>query len=151
MAGTGTTRLRGTTLLAAPIFMVGIIGCSLALATGLWGAWNSAELGPVFWATLVVSASLGLGAFTAGQGCFIEVDDDEVRDVVAWWTVRRLDRRGIVTARVRAGAWRWFEVEMADSSRHLLVGAAPTQFPARLFDGSRARDVADLDLLLGDS
>ncbi len=53
--------------------------------------------------------------------------------------------------RVRAGAWRWFELELDDGSLVTLVGACPVQFPARLAPDARLRDMADLDLLLGDA
>ena len=40
-------------------------------------------------------------------------------------------------------------VELDDGTLHLLVGASPAQFPARLLSGSAERDLADLDQLMG--
>ncbi len=150
MADPTRRRLRGTTLLAAPLFMVGIIASTLLVATVLWGAWNDEHLGVSFWSVIVVSGVVAVVSFAAGRGCFIEVDDTTVRDVVGWYTVRRLPRREIATVRVRSGGWRWFEAEMLDSSHHILLGAGPAQFPARLLPGSRDEDLAALDLILGE-
>ncbi len=143
-------RLRGATLVAAPLFIVGVIASTLLLATVLWGAWNDQHLGVAFWSVIAVSGVVALVSFVAGRGCFIEVDDEWVRDVVGRITVRRLPRRDIVTVRVRAGAWRWFEAELVDGSHHVLLGAGPAQFPARLLPGSREEDLAALDLIMGE-
>ena len=143
-------RLRGTTLVAAPLFLIGLISATLLLATILWGAWNDDHLGVSFWTVAVVSGVLTVAGFAAARGCFVEVDDTSVRDVVGWVTVRRLPRREIVTVRVRAGGWRWFEAEMQDSSLHVLLGAGPAQFPARLLPSSRDEDLAALDMIMGD-
>ena len=40
----------------------------------------------------MVSGLIAAGSFAAARGCFVEVDDDTVRDVVGWVTVRRLPR-----------------------------------------------------------
>lgn len=146
----GRRRLRSATLVAAPIFVVGLIAGTLLLASVLWGAWNDEHLGVAFWSVVVVSGAVAVVAFVAGRGCFIEVDDTTVRDVVGWVTVRRLAQPDIVTVRVRAGAWRWFEAELSDSSRHVLLGSGPAQFPARLLPGAREDDLAALDLIMGD-
>jgi len=143
-------RLRGATLVAAPLFLVGVIAATLLVATVLWGLWNDQHLGASFWAVVVVSGVIAAVSFAAGRGCFIEVDDTTVRDVVGWVTVRRLPRREVATVRVRAGGWRWFEVEMQDSSQHVLMGAGPAQFPARLLPGAREQDLAALDVIMGD-
>ncbi len=146
------TRLRRPTLVAAPLFVIGVMGCTAALATLLWGAWHPDDLDATFVSVEVVSLIVGLGAFVAARGCFVDVDPQRhvVRDVVAWKTVRRIDQRRIATARVRAGAWRWFELELDDGARMVVAGAAPAQFPSRLMPGARERDLADLDMLMGD-
>ena len=146
------TRLRRPTLVAAPLFIIGVMGCTAALATLLWGAWHPDDLDATFVAVEIVSLVLGLGAFVAARGCFVEVDPRHhvLRDVVGWITVRRVDQRRIASARVRAGAWRWFELELDDGDRLVIAGAAPAQFPSRLMPGARERDLADLDLLMGD-
>jgi len=144
-------RLRRPTLVAAPLFIIGVMGCTAALAAALWGAWNPDDLDGTFFAVEIVSLALGLGAFIAASGCFVDVDTEQrtVRDVVAWITVRRIDQDRIVTARVRAGAWRWFELELDDGTRQVVAGSSPAQFPSRLLPGARERDLGDLDLLMG--
>jgi hypothetical protein len=135
--------------MAAPLAVVGLIALSLTVATVLWGVWNARDLSPAFWATLVTSAVIGAASFASIHGCFVEIDDDRVRDVVGWFTVRRLDRRHIRTARVRRGIWRLYVVELDDDRVITLVGASPMQFPARLLPDAMGRDVSDLDLILG--
>ena len=148
---TTATRVRRPTLVAAPLFVLGVMGCTAALAALLWAAWNPDDLDTTFTVVEVVSLTLGLGAFVAARGCFVDLDpaSRELRDVIAWVTVRRIDQERIVTARVRAGVWRWFELELDDGTLVVLAGIAPAQFPARLLPGSRERDLADLDLLMG--
>lgn len=146
------TRLRRPTLVAAPLFVVGLMGCTAALATALWGAWHPDDLDATFVGVEVAAIVVGLGAFVAARGCFVDLDPTrrELRDVIAWRTVRRVDQDRILTARVRAGAWRWFELELDDGTLLVVAGAAPAQFPARLMPGARERDLADLDLLMGE-
>lgn len=144
-------RLRGSTLVAAPLFVLGLIGTSFALALGLWAVWNSAQLGASFWAPFVLAGLLGIGGFIACRGCFVDVVGDEIRDVVGWVRVQRVDRRRVVAARVRLGAWRWYVLELDDGTTRTLIGASPMQFPARLFSGSDERDLSELDVLLGDA
>lgn len=145
------TRLRRPTLVAAPMFVVGIMGCTAALASILWAAWHPDDLDATFVVVEAVSVLVGLGAFAAARGCFVDVDPERrvVRDAVAWVTVRRIAQDRIVTARVRAGAWRWFELELDDGGVVVVAGACPAQFPSRLMPGARERDLADLDLLMG--
>ena len=146
------SRLRRPTLVAAPLVIVGVMACTAAVATALWGAWNPDALDTTFVVVLTVSAVVGLGAFAAARGCFVDLDPQRgtLRDVVAWITVRRIDQDRIVSARVRAGLWRWFELELDDGTRLTVAGAAPAQFPSRLLPGSREQDLADLDLLMGE-
>lgn len=147
---TAPQRLRGATLVAAPLFVLGLIGASFALALGLWAVWNSSRLGASFWVPFLLSLTLGVVGFVAARGCFVEVHDDEVRDVVGWIRLQRVDRRSIVTARVRRGPWRWYVLEMDDGTSRTLLGASPAQFPSRLLGGSDESDLADLDLLIGE-
>lgn len=148
--GARPPRLRGPTLVAAPLFVLGVIGASFALALALWGVWNSSQIGASFWIPFAISAAIGVVGFGGARGCYVEVSDDEVRDTVAWIRLQRLERRRIVTARVRLGPWRWYELEMDDGARRTLMGASPMQFPARLLPDADERDLADLDLLLGE-
>ena len=143
-------RLRGTTLLSAPLFVLGLIGCSFALALGLWAVWNAGHLGGSFWWPFFMSAAIGLGGFVSAAGCFLSLSNNEIRDVVGWVTVQRIDRSQIQTARVRPGPWRFFELEMQDGSVRTLLGASPTQFPSRLLSGAEEQDLANLDLILGE-
>ena len=55
----GRRRLRSATLVAAPIFVVGLIAGTLLLASVLWGAWNDEHLGVAFWSVVVVSGASG--------------------------------------------------------------------------------------------
>lgn len=143
-------RLRGTTLVAAPMFLLGLIGSAAAVAIGLWGAWHPDDLGRQFAVAMIVSGAVAVAGFVAARGCFVELGSDDLRDVVGWVTVRRIPRSSIVEARVRAGGWRWFEVELDDTSLVTLVGASPSQFPSRLLPESRQRDLADLAAMRGD-
>lgn len=144
--------MRRPTLATAPMFILAVMGFTVALATALWGAWNPDSLDATFVTVEVVGLTIGVLAVVASFGCFLEVDhdDEQLRDVIAWITVRRIAQPDIVTARVRAGVWRWFEVELLDGTRLLLVGSSPAQFPARLMPGSAEGDLADLDLIMGD-
>jgi hypothetical protein len=144
------SRLRGTTIVAAPLFVVALIALTLAVATLLWGAWEGHDRGAAWWATLLVSGAVGVGALACVRGCFIEVDDRTVRDVVAWVPVHRFERARIATARVRRGAWRVYVVELDDGKVLTLLGASPLQWPTRLLPGAMERDRDDLDLLMGD-
>jgi hypothetical protein len=147
----GRVRLRGTSVVALPLAVVGTIGLSLAVATALWGAWGGRDLGVAFWATLAVSATIGVAALVAIRGCFVEVAGDTVRDVVGWVGVHRVDRTRIDTARVRAGVWRVYELDLDDGERVTLLGSSPQQFPARLLPDAKDLDLADLDTILGTS
>lgn len=144
-----TVRLRGTSIAAAPLALLGVIGSALAVATVAWASWGGRELSAVFWITLVFSGATGIGALVAARGCFVEIDETDVRDVVGWVTVRRIDRAGIRTVRVRAGMWRVFVLEFDDGRVLTLLGASPMQFPARLLPDAMSRDLADLDAILG--
>jgi len=149
MGPTQRHRLRGTTLVAAPLTFVGLVAAAVAVAVALWGAWHPDDLGPAFVATLAVAVAASIAGFVAARGCYVEVGPTEVRDVVAWRTRRVLPRDQVVEARVLAGAWRWFELELADETFVTLVGASPVQFPARLLPGAREQDLSDLALLRG--
>jgi hypothetical protein len=146
------TRLRRPTLVAAPLFLLGVMGCAVALATALWGAWNTDDLDTTFVTVEAVSLVVGLGAFVAARGCFVDVDTErgELRDVIGWVTVRRIAQDRIVAARVRAGAWRWFELELDDGTLVVMAGISPAQLPSRLMPGWAERDLGDLDLLAGE-
>lgn len=135
------------------MFVLGVMGCTAAVATALWAAWNPDALDTTWYVVEVGSVVVGLSAFVAARGCFVEIDASTrvLRDVIAWVTVRRVAQDRIQTASVRAGAWRWFELEMDDGTRLVVAGAAPAQFPSRLMPGYAERDLADLDLLMGET
>lgn len=149
VARTRRPRLRGTRLVAAPLALVGVLSTALAVAAALWGAWHPDELGASFAVVLAAFVALGTAGFVAARGCFVEPRGEELRDVVAWVTVRRVPRARVVEARVRAGAWRWFELELDDGTLVTLLGASPAQLPARLLPGWRESDLADLAVLRG--
>lgn len=145
-------RLRRPTLVAAPIFVLAVMGATAALATALWGAWNPGGRDATFVVVLAVSSLVAGAAIVAGRGCFVEVDPvaRTLRDVVGWVTVRRIEQDRIAAVRVRAGLWRWFVLEMDDELAVVLAGISPVQFPARLLPGAFERDLADLAVLRGD-
>ena len=140
-------RLRGATLVAGLLFAVGVLGTSFAVALVLWAVWNPASLGASFWVPFGCAAVLGLGGFAASRGCFVDVTDDELRDVIGWIPVQRIDRRHVRDVKVRLGAWRWFELQLDDGSIRMLLGTSPSQFPMRLLPGADARDLGDLAVL----
>lgn len=144
------TKLRRPTLVAAPLFVVGLIGAALAIALGIWATWHLDELGSPFWIPFGIAVAIGVGAFAAVQGCFVQIRSDEVVDVVAWFRLQRIPRTRIESIRVRAGIWRFYELTMDDGSMRVLLGATPAQFPARLLPDARERDMADIELLLGE-
>lgn len=146
----GPIRLRRPTLATAPFLILGVMAATVLVSVGLWGVWHPEHLGTGFWVAVSASAVIAGLAAAGSAGCFIEVSDERVRDVVGWFTVSRVHRPSIRTVRVRAGVWRWFELELDDGSLRTLVGASPMQFPARLLPGSVERDLGDLDLLLGE-
>ncbi len=150
MEPTPQQRLRGPRLVAAPLTVVGLVGAAFAVATTLWATWHTGELGVASYAVIAVSLAVGVTGFAAARGCFVEPGSDEVRDVVAWITLRRVPRDRVVAARVRDGAWRWFELELDDGTLLTLLGASPVQLPARLLPGAREQDLSDLAALGGD-
>lgn len=143
------TRLRGTSVLAAPLVVVAVIALALAVASASWAAFGGRTVGAAAIAAVVVPAIVGVGALAAIRGCFVEVRDGTVRDVAVWITLRQIDQDRIATARVRAGVWRLYVLELLDAPAVKLVGASPQQFPARLLPDARTRDLEDLDVLLG--
>lgn len=145
-----TVRLRRPTLATTPFLFLGIIGATVLVAVGLWGVWHPDDVDGTFWVVMSIAGALTLLGLVGSVGCFVEVREDRVRDVIGWVTITRVERRAIRTVRVRAGAWRWFELELDDGTLRTLVGASPMQFPARLLPGSAERDLTDLDLLLGE-
>ncbi len=144
-------RLRRPTLVAAPLQLVGVMAMTAVVAGALWGAWYSDEVGAAFLIGEAGLALAGIAAFAAARGCFVEIDPDrgELRDVVAWRTRTRITQARIAEARVRPGAWRWFELALTDGTTVVVAGVSPSQFPTRLLPGAAERDLADLDLLMG--
>lgn len=131
--------------------LIGVMAATVLLWLCLWAAWGGQALGAAFWVPVVIAAVVAVAAVVASLGCFVVVDPAAatVRDVVAWRTRRVIDQPRIVAARVRAGPWRWFDLELDDGTHVVLLGASPTQFPARLLPESRERDLADIDVLMG--
>lgn len=144
-----TQRLRGTSVLAAPLFVVAVIALSFAVASLSWAGFGDRQIGAVTIALVVVPALVGAAALVAIRGCFVEVAGGTVRDVAGWVTIRRIDQHRIGTARVRSGPWRLYVLDLLDGTAVKLVGASPQQFPAHLLPDARTRDLEDLDVLLG--
>lgn len=166
---TETLRLRGTSVLAAPLVIVAIMALTVSVASLVWVAFRCDGATPAEVAWIVLPASVGFAALAAIRGCFVEISpnpasgdaeggeradgegsaDGIVRDVVGWITVRRLPRGSIETARVRRGVWRLYVIETVTGDVIKLVGSSPLQFPSTLLSDAREHDLADLDLLLG--
>ena len=70
------SRLRGASVLALPLFVVAVIGLSLALASTLSGrsgpTSRSGRAAAV--AAIAVPAAIGVAALVAVRGCFVDVD-----------------------------------------------------------------------------
>lgn len=162
---TPTGRLRRPTLVSGPVLVLALMAAVLTLWLILWGLWYSdgadsgsrattemteSALGGAFWIPLVLSALVTVGGFVMTRGCFIDVTDTTVRDVIFWVTLRRFTREEIRTVRVRPGFWRFFEVVLDDGTTKVLLGACPSQFPARLLPSAAAQDLADMELILGE-
>ncbi|MEI2638943.1 MAG: hypothetical protein V9F03_08125 [Microthrixaceae bacterium] len=145
-----TGRLRRPTLVAVPLLLIALMGTSFTIWLALWAMANPDSMGTSFWVPFGVTAAIGVGGFALAKGCFIDIGEDVVRDVVCWIAIQRLDRASIESIRVRPGFWRLFEVTMNDGVVKVLIGASPSQFPARLFDSALEQDMADIDQILGD-
>lgn len=145
-----TVRLRRPTIAAAPPAVLGLMGAAAALALVLWATWPDQVVTTTWWLVFAVSALVAVGGFVATAGCFVQLRGDDVADVVCWRTRCRFDRRDVTEVRVARGVWRIFVVELGDGTVLSLLGACPEQFPSRLVPGSRDRDLADIDLLVGE-
>ena len=153
MTGPGRVRLRGTSVLAAPLVIVAVIGLSLALASLLWAIVGEHGAQAAVVASVALPGLVGVAALAAIRGCFVELGPGadgatQVRDVATWITVRRIPQAQIRTARVRRGLWRLYVLELDDGTLVKLVGASPQQFPAHLMPDAARMDMADLDELL---
>jgi hypothetical protein len=149
----GTTdargRLRRPTIVQAPILLVTLVAACVTAASVLWSFYDGNERTPSWWAVVTVGGTAVMAGLAGVRGCFVEVRDGRVRDVVGWITVHRFRRDEVVTARVARGVWRLYVVELEDGSRVSLLGVSPQQWPARLMPGSKDEDLADLDVLMG--
>lgn len=153
-----TGRVRRPTLVSTPLLLVSLMGAGLTLWLILWGLWysepstapGSGDLGASFWVPLFLTSAITLGAFALSRGCYVDVRNDTVRDVVFWVAIKRIDRQSIATVKVRSGFWRLFEVTLDDGSVRVLLGASPTQFPARLLASAESQDLADIEFILGE-
>lgn len=132
------------------MLLVTVVAAAVTVASVLWSFHDDHERTTGWWTVVVAGTALAAAGFAAIRGCFVEVSGEEVRDVVAWVTVRRVLRSAVGSARVARGVWRLFVLELDDGRRVPLLGASPQQWPARLLPGARERDLADLDTLLGD-
>lgn len=145
---TFSTALRGGALIRLPFVLFGMLTGSLAVWIGLWGLWNPDHLGAAFWIQLTLCVVISAVFFVAAAGCRVHVRDGVVTDYVAWFPRRRIVQSDIATARVRLGAWRFYEVTTTQGS-FVLTGAGPQQFPSRLRPGSIEVDFHALDVLMG--
>ncbi|RUP37330.1 MAG: hypothetical protein EKK60_12695, partial [Gordonia sp. (in: high G+C Gram-positive bacteria)] len=64
-------RLRGASVLALPLFVVAVIGLSLALASTLWAFGADQRVGVAAVAAIAVPAAIGVAALVAVRGCFV--------------------------------------------------------------------------------
>jgi hypothetical protein len=141
--------LRGGSLVPAPFTLLGALALAVALASALWMAWGERRVGAAAWATLLVSLAVGCAGLAGARGCRVVVQDATVLDQVAWRTVHRVAQRDVVAVQVRRGPWRVFEVELADGTRRVVLGAGPQQFPASLSAQARERDLTAIELIMG--
>lgn len=140
--------LRGGALIRLPFVLFGMLFGSLAMWIVLWGSWNTDHLGAAFWGQLMLCVVISLSFFGAATGCRVRITNGEVIDYVAWFPRRRIAQSDIDEARVRLGAWRFFELT-TEQETFVLRGAGPEQFPSRLRPGSVEADFHNLDLLMG--
>jgi hypothetical protein len=141
--------LRGGTIVSAPLTLLGVVAAVVALLAVLWWAGADADeagSGPV---VAAVAAACSAACVAAARGCRVRVTDGTVEDVVAWRTVHRCRCGDIEAVRVRRGPWRVYEMELADRTRRVVLGAGPQQFPASLLPDASARDVAAIDTMMG--
>lgn len=143
-----TVTLRGGALIRLPFVLFGMLFGSLAMWIVLWGSWNTDHLGAAFWGQLLVCVAISLVFFGGASGCRVQIKNGQVIDYVAWLPRRRVPQSTIDEARVRLGAWRFFELT-TDDETFVLRGAGPEQFPSRLRPGSVQADFDNLDLLMG--
>jgi hypothetical protein len=131
--------------------LVGVVGVAVAVVCGLWIASGDHDPGTEPWVMLGAALAAGVAGFATARGCRVVVADGEVRDVVAWRTVHRVPCDRVEAVRVRKGAWRVFEMELADGQRRVVLGTGPVQFPANLLPDARGRDMAAIDAMLGEA
>lgn len=141
--------LRGVTIVAAPLMLLGVIGLAVALATLLWIPWADHVVGAQVWITFALAAAFGSAALIAARGCRVVIRDGIVCDQVAWRTVDRTPQAELAEVRVRRGLWRVFEMELADGRRRVVLGIGPQQFPSTISEQSKERDLAMIEALLG--
>jgi hypothetical protein len=141
--------LRGGSLVPAPFTLVGALALAVALASGLWMAWDDRRVGAAAWVMLLVSLAVGSAGLAAARGCRVVVRDATVLDQVAWRTVHHVAQQDVVGVRVRRGPWRVFEAELADGTRRVVLGAGPQQFPVSLSGQAREHDLATIELIMG--
>lgn len=142
--------LRGSTLVSAPFTLFGVIAAAIAVYTVIWVFGSGTDPGGSAWVTLAVAGALAFGAFTAARGCRVVLSGGEMRDVVAWKVVFRTRQEAVAAVRVRRGPWRTYEMETDDGKRRVVLGAGPMQFPSNLLPGARDRDLAAIDLMMGE-
>lgn len=156
MSGAGPLRLRGTSVLAAPLVLVAVIGLSLAVASLIWAVAGDHGPQPAVVASVLVPGLVGAVALLAIRGCFVELGPGpdgttRVRDVAMWRTIRTIPQDSIISARVRRGVWRLYVLELDDGTLVKLVGASPQQFPAHLLPDAARQDMGDLEELMGEA
>ena len=147
----GPTRLRRTSIVAAPLLIVAVAGFGVAVAAASWAAWEPSNRTGPWWAWVVVPVVVGAGVLVLARGCLVTVDDrpgGEVRDVVCWRTRRRIPAGSVEQALVQRGPWRLYVLRLDTGEEVALLGASPNQWPARLLPWAQHQDVEDLELLV---
>ena len=142
--------LRGATLVSAPFTFVGVVAAAFTITTVLWMVADDRQIGVWAWVTLAVAAAISIAGFLGARGCKVAVADGEVRDIVAWRTMHRVRCSDVEAVRVRRGPWRTYEMETADGTRRVVLGAGPVQFPSYLLPGASERDLHAIDVMVGD-
>lgn len=143
----GRTVLRGSTLVSTPFTLVGLVCLAVCAYSVTWSVASAPAPTTGGWWTAAASGAVGLLALGAARGCRVVLEDDHVRDQVAFITVWSGKVSGVRTVRVRRGPWRTFELELLDGTRRVLLGVGPVQFPSSLQPDARERDMCTIDRL----
>ncbi|MBM3662271.1 MAG: hypothetical protein FJW94_05180 [Actinobacteria bacterium] len=143
-------KLRRQSIVAAPLLVAAVAAFATAAVAAAWAAWDPGHRTDGWWLWVATPAAVGVLMLWLARGCLIVIEPhprSQVRDVTCWRTRRRVPADRVERALVQRGIWRLY-VLVLDTGEHVpLLGASPTQWPARLLPSARQQDVDDLELL----